>query len=115
MIKFTAMASEHTELPKNLIESSERNTEYGPFVTYAWFNVENDSNNEQLQDIAIAVMDYKPSYSRRTMFVFTEPIWHFIQDERTPQQQEFINKNIDKLNDLFIDFAHTEGFLETVK
>ena len=63
----------------------------------------------------ITVMDYRPKYSKRTIYIFSEPIWHFIADERTDEQQKFIDKNFDKLNEMFIAFAKSQGYLTDVK
>ena len=105
MIKFNPIfSSEHTVIPKYLNEKSEKGDVY---CTYAW--VYSDEIGEE--EFPIAVLDYKPSYSRRTMFVFSEPIWNFMQDERTNEQQQFIDKNLDKLNELWIECAQKQGYL----
>jgi len=105
MIRFVGMASEHTPIPESCMDK------YAVYCTYAW--VETDEIDTE--DFPIAVLDYKPKYSKRTNFIFSDPIWRFIQDERTREQQEFIDKNFNKLNELFIDFAKTQGYLENVK
>ena len=131
MIRFTSLSSEHTRLPENLIDKSEMNkhnysSEYEhavlfnnykaqfyckePYVvycTYAWIQTDEIDSEE----FPIAVLDYKPKYSRRTTFIFKEPIWKFMQDERTNEQQKFIDQNFDKLNDLYLDFAKSQGYL----
>lgn len=132
MIKFTGMSSEHKAIPESCMDKSEfrknnetpnylrwdyvngkkvDNGQYSIYCTYAWIS----TDEIDTEDFPIAVMDYKPSYSKRSTFIFSEPIWNFIKDERTPQQQQFIERNFDKLNDLFIDFAKSQGYLETVK
>jgi len=37
-----------------------------------------------------------------------------MKDERTKEQQSFIDINIDRLNELFIDFAQSIGYLKEV-
>lgn len=125
MIKFIDMASEHKELPNTLVDSSEatdRNRKnrsyvqsenpydkysYNIYCTYALISTDEINTD----NFYIAVMDSKPKYSRRTKFVFEEPIWTFIENERTEEQQKFISKNIDRLNELFIEFAQKNGYL----
>lgn len=107
MIKFVYMADEHKELPRSLLVSSEK-LEY---CTYAWIEtdeivVQNDYQNL----IPIAVIDYKPKYSRRTNFALSEPVWNWITDLRSVEEQQFIDRNIDKINELFIEFAEANGF-----
>lgn len=105
MIKFNPIcSSEHTSIPNHLKEKSEKNEVY---CTYAWIYADEIGEEE----FPIAVLDYKPSYSRRTQFVFSEPIWKFIEDERTNEQQHFIDKNLDKLNELWIECAKSQGYL----
>lgn len=136
MIKFTRMADEHIRLPESCIDKSEFNkSNYSPeyelavktgnfqkifrdnlpehavYCTYAW--IETDEINTE--EFPIAVMDYKPKYSKRTNFIFSEPIWSFMKDERTKEQQQFIDRNFDKLNDMFIAFAKSQGYLTNVK
>lgn len=130
MIRFTSMSSEHKEVPNKCLISSEmtqrnrrgyesRDDKWNPYdeysfniyCTYAWIETDEIDSEE----FAIAVMDYKPSYSKRTEFVFSEPIWNWIAEERTEEQQTFIDKNFSKLNELFIDFAQKNGYLKEVK
>ena len=132
MIKFIRMADEHIRIPESCIDKSEfrknnetpdyirwdyvngkkvDNGQYSIYCTYAWIS----TDEIDTEDFPIAVMDYKPSYSKRTNFIFSEPIWNFIKDERTKEQQQFIDKNFDKLNDMFIAFAKSQGYLTTVK
>jgi hypothetical protein len=108
MIKFTSMSSEHTTIPKQCLDKSEHKDVY---CTYTWI----ETDEIDTEKFPIAVMDYRPKYSKRTNFIFSEPLWRFMQDERTREQQEFIDKNFDKLNELFIDFAKTQGYLENIK
>ena len=108
MIRFTGLADEHGELPENLKVKGEKNTAY---ITYAWVETNELNENEVLEEFIITVMDYKPARSQRTEFIFSDPIWHFIQEERTEEQQRFIDKNFDKLNELFIEFAKSQGYL----
>ena len=128
MIRFTNMSSEHKLLPNRLLlssEMSERNRRssmyrddstnayneysYDCYCTYAWIETDElDNTNEEPVEIPVAVMDYRPKYSKRTEFVFEEPLWSWIETERTEEQQKWISKNIDKLNDIFIAFAHIE-------
>lgn len=100
MIRFTSMSSEHKDVPNSKL-----------FCTYAWIETDEIDSEE----FAIAVMDYKPSHSKRTEFIFSEPIWNWIAEDRTEEQQKFIDKNFDKLNELFIDFAQKNGYLRDVK
>ena len=106
MIKFTGMSSEHTNLPTYISKLSRDR-----YCTYAWI-VTDEINSED--EFAVTVMDYKPKRSKQTKFVFTEQVWGFIERERTEEQQNFIDKNIDRLNELFIDFAQSIGYLEEV-
>lgn len=106
MIKFNPIfASEHAIIPKYLNEKYEKDDVY---CTYAWIFADELGEEE----FPIAVLDYKPAYSRRTMFVFSEPLWNFIKDERTLEQQQFIDKNLDKLNELWIECAQKQGYLK---
>lgn len=131
MIKFTSLSSEHVRLPENLIDKSEMNkNNYSPeyenaeigkdlqamfyckekyvvYCTYAWIKTDEIDSEE----FPIAVLDYKPKYSKRTTFIFKEPIWKFMQDERTSEQQKFMDQNFDKLNELYLDFARSQGYL----
>ena len=84
MIKFIDMADEHTELPRSLLVGSEKLV----YCTYAWIEtdeivVQNDYQNR----IPITVIDYKPKYSRRTTFVISNPIWDWIEDLRSAEEQ----------------------------
>lgn len=106
MIKFTGISSEHTQLPASISKLSRDH-----YCTYVWI-VTDEINSED--KFVIAVMDYKPKRSKQTKFVFTEPVWGFIERERTEEQQNFIDKNIDRLNELFIDFAQSIGYLKEV-
>ena len=109
MIRFNPVfSSEHTEIPDYLKDKSEKNI---VFCTYAW--IFSDEIGEE--EFPIAVLDYKPQKSKRIQFIFSDPIWHFISEERTKEQQEFIDKNLDKLNELWIECAHNSGYLENVK
>lgn len=132
MIRFTGMADEHTRIPESCMDKSEFNkSNYSPeyelaiktknfqkifrenlpehavYCTYAWI----ETDEIDTEEFPIAVMDYKPKYSKRTNFIFSEPIWSFMKDERTKEQQQFIDKNFDKLNELFIAFAKSQGYL----
>lgn len=107
MIKFVSMADEHTELPRSLLVGSEKSV----YCTYAWIEtdeivVQNDYQNR----IPITVIDYRPKYSRRTNFVMSNPIWTWITDLRSAEEQRFIDKNIDKINEIFIEYAESNGY-----
>ena len=105
MIKFNPIfSSEHTSIPNYLKDKSEKNEVY---CTYAWVYADEIGEEE----FPIAVLDYKPSRSKRTQFVFSELLWRFMQDERTKEQQQFIDKNLDKLNELWIECAQSQGYL----
>ena len=129
MFKFVGISSEHKYIPNHLLLSSERternrrnNWEYknddvtpydeysfNQFCTYAWIETDEvDVSNESDNQLPIAVIDYKPKYSKREQFVFEEPIWSWIEESRTEEQQRWISRNIDKLNDAFIAFAHID-------
>lgn len=108
MIKFVSMADEHTELPRSLLVGSEKLV----YCTYAWIEtdeivVQNDYQNL----IPITVIDYKPKYSRRTTFVISNPIWDWIEDLRSAEEQRFIDRNIDKINEIFIEYAKSIKYL----
>ena len=108
MIKFIDMADEHTDLPRSLLVGSEKLV----YCTYAWIEtdeivVQNDYQNR----IPITVIDYKPKYSRRTTFVISNPIWDWIEDLRSAEEQRFIDKNIDKINEIFIEYAKSIKYL----
>ena len=133
MIKFVGMASEHTTIPESLMDKSEfrknnqtpdylrysydpstnknvDNGKYSVYCTYAWIKTDEiEVHNDYDDEIPVAVMDYKPKYSKRTQFVFEEPVWHWIEDLRTADEQRWISKNIDKLNEIFKDFANIEN------
>lgn len=137
MIKINTFASEHKLVPNNLLLSSERtdknhrdywlnhndnltpydNYSFDVYCTYAWIETDEleTSNDDECSKFPIAVMDYKPSYSRRAQFVFSEPIWNFIENERTSEQQQFIDRNLGKLNDIWIDCAQNQGYLLEIK
>ena len=83
---------------------------YKIYCSYAYI----ETDEIDTEEFPIAVMTYKPKYSKRTTFIFVEPIWQFIADIRTLEQQKFIEANFDKLNELFIDFAHAQGYLKEV-
>ena len=104
MIKFTEISSEHIQFPARISKLSK-----DLYCTYVWI-VTDEINSED--KFAIAVMDYKPKRSKQTKFVFTEPVWGFIERERTEEQQNFIDKNIDRLNELFVDFVQSIGYLK---
>ena len=97
MLKFTGKAGEHKEVPKQYLVGSEEKA----YCTYAW--IETDELNIEDQ-IPIAVLDYKPKYSRRTQFVLEDPIWNWIEEERTSEIQLWISKNIDRINEEFKSF-----------
>ena len=99
MIKFIDIADEHKEI---LVRNKKE------YCTYAWIETDEIKSDK----FPITVMDYKPKYSRQNKFVFEEPIWGFMQRERTEEQQKFIDKNIDRLNELFIEFAQSNRFLK---
>lgn len=126
MIRIINMADEHKLIPNGLLDKSEMRKsnekpdyqrwdhdveKYKVYCTYAWI----ETDEIETEDFPIAVMDYKPKYSKRTIYVFAEPIWQFMQDERTPEQQKFIERNLNKINELFIDFAQSQGFLTDFK
>ena len=100
MIHFnqSVLPSEHKFLPNHLCEKYERsNGESKVGCTYTSF-----ITDEFEEPIYIAVIPYKISRSPRTMYVLSEPIWNFIADQRTLDQQLFIDKHIDEINEKFI-------------
>ena len=97
MLKFTCKASEHKEVPKQYLVGSEEKV----YCTYAWIKTDELNIEDQ---IPIAVLDYKPKYSRRTQFVLEDPIWNWIEEERTSEIQLWISKNIDRINEEFKSF-----------
>lgn len=109
MIKFTGFASEHKEIPEYLYVKGE-NKENKQYCTYAYLETD-EINTDTSEKICIAVMTYKPKRSQRNIFVFSEPIWNFIADERTKEQQNFLNKNLDKINDIWVEYANSQGYL----
>lgn len=123
MIRITNFASEHKLLPDQYVDKSEmrksnalpdylkvgkdQNERYKIYCTYAWIETDEiDSEN-----FPVTVITYRPKYSKRTQYVLADPIWDFMKDERTPEQQKFIDKNLDKLNTLFIECAQSQGYL----
>ena len=127
MIRFLSISNEHKEVPNSCLISSEmtkRNKRdydktalnscdtysYKIYCSYAYI----ETDEIDTEEFPIAVMTYKPKYSKRTTFIFTEPIWQFIADIRTLEQQKFIEMNFDRLNELFINFAHAQDYLKEV-
>jgi len=127
MIKFVSIASEHELVPNQFLDKSEmteRNrvsyneswlshdldrASYKVYCTYAWIETDEiEVHNNFGNQIPVAVMDYRPKYSRRTQFVFEEPVWHWIEDLRTPDEQRWISRNIERINELFKEFANIE-------
>lgn len=105
MIKFTGMADEHTVIPSRLVG---RNDVY---CTYAW--VVTDEISEKEEKFPITVIPYKlKRYNGR--YVFSERVWRFMEDDtyRNSEIDKFIEQNLDKLNDLFIEFAKSQGYLK---
>ena len=132
MIKCVGLSSEHTQVPNRLLlssESTDRNRytyswdldkehSFNIYCTYAWFETD-EIDISSLPDfcdnqIPIAVMDYKPKYSKRTIFIFEDPIWDFIEEACTPEIQRWIEQNLERINELFIAFAKSNGYLEKV-
>lgn len=112
MFKFVGISSEQKPLPIELVHISERPKRYDDrtehqYCTYAWIETDEVETNKD-NKIPIAVKDSKYMYSKRTQFVFEEPIWDWIEEERTEEQQKWIEQNINKLNDMFIIFAHID-------
>ena len=112
MIKFVGMSSEHSTLPKQLCDSSEKSE---VFCTYAWIETD-EIDTSKLPDfydgrIPVTVVDYKPKRSKRTEFVICDPVWQWIEEARPDEIQKWIERNIEKLNQLFIDFANNNGYL----
>lgn len=129
MLKFVSIASEHKLVPNNLLHQSEmtqrnkrdywdyKNDDLTPYdknsfnvyCTYAWIETDEiDIKNERDNQIPIAVMNYKPKYSRRIQFVFEEPIWQWIEEMRTDEEQKWISRNIDRINTIFKSFARID-------
>ena len=128
MLKFVCMASEHKLVPNNLLHKSEmvqRNVRslnykedgvtpsneksFNVYCTYAWIEADEIVvKNKYDNQIPIAVMDYKPKYSRRTQFIFEEPVWQWIEEMRTNEEQKWISRNIDRINTIFKSFAHID-------
>lgn len=105
MIKFTGMADEHTIIPSRLVG---RNDVY---CTYAW--VVTDEISEKEEKFPITVIPYKPKrYNGR--YVFSEHVWRFMEDDtyRNSEIDKFIEQNLDKLNELFIEFAKSQRYMK---
>ena len=100
MLKFTGKAGEHKEVPKQYLVGSEEKV----YCTYAWIKTDELNIEDQ---IPIVVLDYKPKYSRRTQFVFEDPIWNWIEEERTSEIQLWILKI---LIELMKNLNHLWGF-----
>ena len=63
----------------------------------------------------IAVVDYIPERYTLKYQVETRPIFSWVADCRTEQQQRFLERNIYKINELFVDLAKSEGYLKENK
>ena len=67
--------------------------------------------DEKGRAIPVTVVDYKPKRSKRMEFVICDPVWQWIEEARPDEIQKWIERNIEKLNQLFIDFANNNGYL----
>ena len=109
MIKFTGMSSEHIQLPAYISKLSRDH-----YCTYVWI-VTDEINSEDR--FAIAVMDYKPKRSKQTRFVFTEPVWGFIERERTEEQQNvFVRRYwyFDSISQIAKTYGFSQGKVKTM-
>ena len=43
--------------------------------------------------------------------MISNPIWDWIEDLRSAEEQRFIDKNIDKINEIFIEYAKSIKYL----
>lgn len=98
MIKFLGLASEHKEFH---LYGSQKII----FTTYACF-IDSKLDDEKHY---VAVLDYKPKYYRNKYFLFAEPIWNFIAEERTEKVQKYIEEHLDELNEAYIEYAKDRG------
>lgn len=96
MIRFVGISSEYTEVPKHVNANAR-------FCTYAWI----ETDEIKSEKFPVAVIDHKTRRYRGPL-VFAEPIWRFIEEERTPEQQKFIDRNIDKLNSIYQTFMENK-------
>lgn len=102
---FTDISSEHKDVcEKNYGLPYEEATKLfnitgSRYFTYAWLDT------PQYKALPIAVVDYPAKYLKfkkyQRPWVVSNPVWTWISDERTEEQQEFINNNIKEIDEAF--------------
>jgi len=90
-IKVIWIGDEHTELPYDVIRKYFGNYVHPKYCTYAYIEVNGDR-------FPVAFQDYKEG-RKQTVFVYSEPIWNFIKERRTPEQQAFIDSHLKEISD----------------
>lgn len=107
---FTGMSSEHksiSELPDELAYELYDITK-SKWFTYAFL----DTN--QYKSLPIAVVDHHGNQLKfkkyQVPWVVSQPVWSWISDERTPEQQTFIDNNIEEIDKAFKQYILDIGF-----
>ena len=90
-IKVIWIGDEHTELPNDVIRKYFGNYVHPEYCTYAYIEVNDDR-------FPVAFQDYREGRKQKK-FVNSEPIWNFIKDKRTPEQQAFIDSHLKEISD----------------
>ena len=90
-IVVTWIGDEHTEIPRDIIWKYFGNNVHPTYCTYAYIQVGDE-------EFPVAYQDYKKG-RKQTIFIYSEPIWDFIRDERTPKQQAFIDSHLKEISD----------------
>lgn len=112
--EFTGMSSEHKDVLEKdyglpyeeahaLIELTGSR-----YFTYAWLDT------PQYKELPIAVVDYHAKQLKfkkyQRPWAVSSPVWSWIADERTPEQQKFIDEHIDEIDKAFKEYIINTGF-----
>ena len=114
-IYLNGVADEHKEVPFEIAKNYNVRTPGQPlYCTYATFKTEGLQGN-----ITVAVVDYLSGKKFSTVIkrgwkipniLINEPIWDFIERDREPEVQEFINNNYAELNEAIFKEMAKAGF-----